>query len=186
MIRSYDRHTGVLLANGLEDEMHYRLSFALAAAIAASFPLPVLAQVIVNQKGGGIAGTAIGGGAKGLKASQVPLATGKNRFGAGTGGTGLGVGNATGGTSAATLAGSGGIGDFSTLGSATGGIKGTGRGLNAVTGGIADPGNFGENTGGINGSRIGAGTGGIADLNSLGASTGGFGEQNAPRFPVAK
>jgi hypothetical protein len=75
---------------------------------------------------------------------------------------------------------------LSSFGSATGGIKGTGRGLNATSGGIADAGSFGENTGGITGSRIGAGTGGIADLNSLGATTGGLGEQNAPRNAVAQ
>jgi hypothetical protein len=170
----------------LEDEMRYRLSLALAAVITANFPGHLLAQAIVNQKFGGIAGTAIGGGAKGITAPQVPLATGKGRFGAGTGGTTLGAGNATGGINGAPRAGSGGIADLSSFGSATGGIQGTGRGFQAVTGGIADLGNLGENTGGISGSRIGAGTGGIADLNSLGATTGGLGEQNAPRFAPAR
>jgi len=171
------------------------LSLVLAAAIIARFPGPGLAQQIsINQKAGGkgvgrtggIAGTAIGPGTTGLTVLQVPLATGRGRFGAGTGGTNLGVGNATGGISGATRAGSGGIRDLGSFGSTTGGVQGTGRGIQAATGGIADPGNLGENTGGINGSRIGAGTGGIADLNSLGATTGGLGEQNAPRFPVAR
>ena len=166
--------------------MRYRLSLVLAAAIIVNFPGDLLAQIFVNQRAGGIAGTAIGGGAKGITAPQVPLATGKGRFGAGTGGTSQGAGNATGGINGATRAGSGGIGDLSSLGSATGGILGTGRGLQAATGGLVDQGNLGENTGGITGSRIGAGTGGISDLNSLGATTGGLGEQNAPRFPIAR
>ncbi|HMF06882.1 MAG TPA: hypothetical protein VKE72_07710 [Methylocella sp.] len=166
--------------------MRRRLSFVLAAALAASFPLPILAQQAGFQKFGGgkpgIPGTAIGG----VKPGQIPLATGKARFGVGTGGIGQGAGNATGGINGATRAGSGGIGDLDSLGSLTGGIQGTGRGLNAVTGGIKDAGSLGENTGGIEGSRIGAGTGGTKDLNSLGATTGGFGEQNAPRIPAAK
>jgi hypothetical protein len=183
-IRPHGRHIAVLLAIAMENEMRYRLSLVLAAAITASFPGHVLAQLAANQKAGGIAGTAIGGGAKGLTAPQIPLATGKGRFGAGTGGTTQGVGNATGGVSDGPRAGSGGIGDLTSFGSATGGIQGTGRGNNAVTGGIKDGGNLGANTGGIIGSRIGAGTGGIADLNSFGATTGGLGEQNAPRIPV--
>jgi hypothetical protein len=166
----------------MENEMRRRLGRVLAAAITANFPGHVLAQAIVNQKGGGIAGTAVGGGAKGLITPQVPLATGTGRFGAGTGGTTQGVGNATGGINGFTRAGSGGIGDLSSFGTNTGGIKDGGRGSQGSTGGIADPGNFGANTGGTTGSRIGAGTGGIADLNSLGATTGGLGEQNAPRF----
>jgi hypothetical protein len=175
----------VLLANAVENEMRRRLSFVLAAALAASFPLPILAQqLFVNQKAGGIAGTAIGGGAKGLPVPQVPLATGKARIGVGTGGIGQGAGNATGGINGATRAGSGGIGDLDSLGSVTGGIHATGRGLNAVTGGIKDEGGLGADTGGIDGTRIGAGTGGIKDLNSFGATTGGLGEQNAPRFAI--
>lgn len=166
--------------------MLYRLSLVLAAAITANFPAHVRAQIVVNQRTGSIAGTGIAGGAKGLSPPQVPLATGKGRFGAGTGGTSLGVGNATGGIDGATRAGSGGTGDLSSSGTETGGIRGAGRGLNAATGGIADAGNFGENTGGISGSRIGAGAGGTGDLNSLGATIGGIGEQNAPRFPVAR
>src|SRR5262249_24375222 len=162
----------------MENEMRYRLSLVLAAAIMA-IPEHVLAQqIFINQKTGGMAGTAIGPGATGLTVPRVPLATGKARFGVGTGGTSAGVGNATGGVSGSALGGRGGAGDSSALGSGTGGTQGAGRGIQAATGGIADPGNLGENTGGINGSRIGAGTGGLADLNSLGATTGGLGEQN--------
>ena len=172
----------------MENEMRYRLGLVLAAAIIANFPGHALAQgqLFVNRKAGGIAGTAIGGGAKGIAAPQIPLATGKARFGVGTGGIGQGAGNATGGINGATRAGSGGIGDLDSLGSLTGGIQGTGRGLNAVTGGIKDAGSLGENTGGIEGSRIGAGTGGTKDLNSLGGTTGGLGEENAPRIVPAK
>jgi len=166
--------------------MRCRLSLLLAPAIIASFPGPILAQIFVNKKGGGIAGTAVGGGAKGLTPPQAALATGNRRFGAGNGGTTQGVGNATGGINGATRAGSGGIGDLASFGSATGGTRGAGRGNQAPTGGINDLGNLGENTGGINGSRIGVGTGGIADLNSLGATTGGAGEQAAPRFAPAR
>src|SRR5262249_35486688 len=105
----------------MEKEMRCRLSLILAAAIIASFPGPILAQIFLNKKGG-IAGTAIGGGPKGFTTPpQVPLATGKGRLGAGNGGTTQGAGNATGGINGATHAGSGGIGDLSSLGSNTGG-----------------------------------------------------------------
>src|SRR5262249_41280661 len=156
---SHDRHIAVLLANTVEKEMRRRLSFVLAVAIIANFPGHGLAQqLFVNQKAGGIAGTAIGGGGKGLAVPPEPFATGKARFGAGTGGTTQGAGNATGGINGAPRAGSGGIGDLESFGSATGGIQGTGRGLNAVTGGIKDAGSLGTNTGGIDGTRIGVGT----------------------------
>jgi hypothetical protein len=185
LFHSHKCHIAVLLAEATVDEMHRRLSLAAGAALFAVYPGLVLAQqAVIQQFGGGrpgIPGTAIGG----VTPRQIPLATGKARFGAGTGGTTLGTGNATGGINGATRAGSGGINDLSTFGSGTGGIQGEGRGNQAPAGGIADAGSLGENTGGLSGSRIGAGTGGIGDLNSLGAATGGFGEQNAPRFPTA-
>jgi hypothetical protein len=166
--------------------MHRRLSLAAGAALFAVYPGLVLAQQAAIQQFAngkpGIPGTAIGG----VTLNQIPLATGKARFGAGTGGTGQGAGNATGGINGATRAGSGGIADLASFGANTGGIVPTGRGLQAATGGTADQGTLGENTGGISGSRIGAGTGGIGDLNSLGATTGGLGEQSAPRFAPAR
>ena len=121
------------------------------------------------------------------------MLTGQGRFGAGTGGTGLGIGNATGGILDAPRAASGGVQDRLTFGTGSGGIQATGRGLNAGTGGVNDQANasFGRNTGGIMGSLTGAGalgvgTGGIGDANSLGATTGGLGEQTAPRFQVVQ
>jgi hypothetical protein len=168
--------------------MRCSFSLILATALIASIPGLALAQA-VNRTGGGIAGTAFGGGTTPF---QVPLLTGQGRFGAGTGGTELGVGNATGGSMGAPRAASGGVGDRLTLGSSTGGIRGTGRALNAATGGVNDTANAnGRNTGGILGSLTGAGglgvgTGGIGDADSLGATTGGFGEQTAPRFQVVQ
>ena len=110
----------------------------------------------------------------------------RNHLGAGTGGTGLGVGNATGGIVGTTRAGTGGLQDNTAWGSSTGGINGVGRGLPVGTGGLNDQVELGLDTGGINGSGIGAGSGGIGDLNSLGAGTGGINEQNAPRFRVGQ
>jgi hypothetical protein len=82
----------------------FSFSLSLATALIAGVPGLALAQA-VNRVGGGIAGTALGGGTTPF---QVPLLTGQGRFGAGTGGTGLGVGNATGGILDAPRAASGG------------------------------------------------------------------------------
>lgn len=173
--------------------MRRRLTLALAAAffggstILAHAQAPVVKQAgegnqaHVGKKLGGIAGTGIGTAA-GITANQVPLATGKGHVGAGTGGTGTGIGNATGGTKDAARAGTGGLLDTTAWGISTGGIIGTGRGLDAKAGGINESAWYGMDTGGINGSVIGSGVGGLNDLNSLGYGTGGINEQNAPRF----
>ena len=166
--------------------MHCSFSLILATALIASVPGLAMAQA-VNKAGGGVAGTAFGGGTTPF---QVPLLTGQGRFGAGTGGTGLGVGNATGGIKDTPRAASGGTLDTFSFGAGTGGLKATGRGLNTASGGVNDQGNA-SSTGGIMGSLTGAGalgvgTGGIGDQNSLGATTGGFGEQTAPRFQVVQ
>jgi hypothetical protein len=165
------------------------LSLALAAAIAPSAPGHVLAQVISKSGGGGIAGTALGGTVSGTTKFEVPLLSGQGRLGAGTGGTGRGAGNATGGTAGFARAGTGGVNDGLTFGIATGGLQATARGLQAGTGGVQDQAgaNYGRSTGGVVGSLTGAfalgvGTGGVADQNSLGANTGGLGEDTAPRF----
>jgi hypothetical protein len=174
--------------------MRCRLTLAVAAAFVGGFSIGAYAQAPVSRafsleapavvtRGGGVAGTAIGTGA-GAAGQHVPLIIGSGHLGAGTGGIGLGVGNATGGISAVTRAGAGGLLDNTTLGSSTGGTNGVGRGLGVGTGGLNDQVELGLDTGGINGSGIGAGTGGRGDLNSLGASTGGTKEQNAPRFRV--
>ena len=180
--------------------MRYRLILAVVAAFIGSSSAPALAQAPVaalgiapalappsiNRGGTGLAGTGFGAAVE-IAPRQIPLLTGRGHIGAGTGGTGGGVGNASGGINGTTRAGTGGIRDTTDWGIATGGINGTGRGLNAATGGINDGGGaFGRNTGGINGSTIGAGTGGIGDLNSLGAVTGGIREGNAPRFQVVQ
>ncbi|VFU08992.1 hypothetical protein [Methylocella tundrae] len=120
------------------------------------------------------------------RARSPAMISGTAHIGAGTGGTGLGMGNAVGGIKDnATGAGIGGIFDQTSLGSATGGVNGFGAGFNAPTGGIKDASNQGINTGGVIGSAIGSGTGGIRDLNTLGAGTGGTSEgNNAPRYRV--
>ena len=182
--------------------MRYRLTLAVAAALVGGSSIAAYAQAPAAQapaagavagfpglpsvvsRGGGVAGTAIGKGA-GAAGQHVPLIIGTGHLGAGTGGIGLGVGNATGGISAATRAGTGGLHDNTTLGSSTGGTNGVGRGLGVGTGGLNDQVELGLDTGGINGNGIGAGTGGSGDLNSLGAGTGGIKEQNAPRFQEA-
>jgi hypothetical protein len=166
--------------------MRCSFSLSLATALIVSVPGLALAQA-VNRVGGGIAGTALGGGTTPF---QVPLLTGQGRFGAGTGGTGLGVGNATGGILDAPRAASGGVQDRVTFGTGSGGLRAAGRGLNTATGGVNDQGNA-SNTGGITGSQtgsgaLGVGTGGIGDAVSLGATTGGLGEPTAPRFQVVQ
>jgi hypothetical protein len=180
-----------------ERHMRYRLTLAVAAALVGGSSIAAYAQQApaagavagfpglpsVVSRSGGVAGTAIGKGA-GAADQHVPLIIGTGHLGAGTGGIGLGVGNATGGISAATRAGTGGLHDNTTLGSSTGGTNGVGRGLGVGTGGLNDQVELGLDTGGINGNGIGAGTGGSGDLNSLGAGTGGIKEQNAPRFRV--
>jgi hypothetical protein len=112
------------------------------------------------------------------------MISGVAHIGAGTGGLGLGMGNAIGGVNDNAIgAGAGGIGDLSSRGNYTGGIRGSG-GFNVPTGGINDL-DQGISTGGILGTPIGAGTGGIQDWNTLGASTGGAKEgNNAPRYRV--
>lgn len=178
--------------------MAWRSSMAVAAALIGGSMVPAVAQVpeapvnanrvpaIVIGKGGIIAGTALGGAAGALQQKQANVFLGTGHIGAGTGGTGLGIGNATGGIVDAPRAGTGGINDTVAWGVNTGGIVGSGRGLDAATGGIQDQVSFGQDTGGISGSRIGSGVGGVGDLNSLGAGTGGIKENNAQRFPAAR
>ncbi len=172
--------------------MRCRIGFLLAGVLAASAPGQLAAQVVVSKSGGGgVAGTALGGSANGNPKIQFPLLNGQGRLGAGTGGTGRGVGNATGGTLGSPRAGTGGTADQYSFGISTGGIQGTGRALNVGTGGVKDQAgaNYGRSTGGILGGitgqdGLGVGTGGIEDQTSLGANTGGLGEESAPRFPA--
>jgi hypothetical protein len=171
------------------NNMRCRLSLVLAGILALGAPGHVLAQVVTQKGGGGLAGTAFGGTVKGTTKTEVPLLTGQGRLGAGTGGTGRGAGNATGGITGFPRAGTGGVLDGTTFGIATGGLQASGRGLQAGTGGVQDQAGAhnGRSTGGIVGSltglfALGAGTGGIADQDSLGANTGGLGEETAPRF----
>jgi hypothetical protein len=166
------------------------LSLALAGVLATGAPVHLAAQVVVSKSGGGgIAGTALGGSVSGTSRFQFPLLNGQGRLGAGTGGTGRGVGNATGGTMGSPRAGTGGTADQYSFGISTGGIQGTGRALNVGTGGVRDQAgaNFGRSTGGILGGvtgkdGLGVGAGGIEDQTSVGANTGGLGEESAPRF----
>lgn len=175
---------------------------ALAFAQAVPPNAPVLPPLILNQNGG-IAGTSFGAGGAGAgktsttgpssatkvnPARSAAMVSGASHIGAGTGGLGLGMGNAVGGIQDIALgAGSGGEGDLTSKGSNTGGIIGGGTGLSAGTGGIKDTFNQGINTGGIEGAAIGAGIGGLRDLNTFGASTGGTKEgNNAPRYRVVQ
>jgi hypothetical protein len=175
--------------NITEKLMRRRLTFALAAAAFVGNPVllahaqapPVAAPAPVVTRHGGVAGTGIGFGA-GVTGKHVPLIVGTGHVGAGTNGTSMGVGNATGGIGGSTRAGTGGISDAGSWGTVTGGLSGSGRGLGAGTGAIRDRIELGLDTGGINGTGIGSGVGGISDLNSLGAGTGGLKEQTAPRF----
>ncbi len=183
-------------------------TLSMAAAIVIGSPALALAQqavapnapapppVLLNR-GGGIAGTAFGTARAGAGATSATpanparsaaMVSGTAHIGAGTGGLGLGMGNAVGGfRDTATGAGAGGLGDRATLGSNTGGIAGVGLGINAPTGGIHDAFNQGILTGGVQGTAIGAGVGGLSDLNALGASTGGTKEgDNAPRYRVVQ
>ncbi|MGB8901593.1 MAG: hypothetical protein WCC90_21155, partial [Methylocella sp.] len=103
--------------------MRYRLTLAVAAALVGGSSIAAYAQApaagapaagapaaafpglpAVINRGGGVAGTAVGQGA-GAAGQHVPLIIGSGHLGAGTGGIGLGVGNATGGISAVTRAG---------------------------------------------------------------------------------
>jgi hypothetical protein len=173
--------------------MRYGLILLMAGGLISSSLQLALAQqatqVLVTRQGAGaIAGTALSGA---RNPTQIPLLQGTGRFGAGTGGTNRGVGNATGGINGAPRAGTGGIRDTVSLGTATGGIQGTGVGLDAGIGGTRDQGSYGRDTGGIAGvstgfGGLGAGTGGIEDSNSLGAATGGVAENNAPRFQILR
>jgi hypothetical protein len=193
-----------------------RSTLPLAAAILVGTPALVFAQaippnaparppLILNQNGG-FAGTAFGAGGAGAgstsstttgkttsatpinRARSAAMISGTAHIGAGTGGLELGMGNSVGGVqNTATGSGVGGLGDQSTLGSASGGVLGLGTGLNASTGGVKDAYNQGNVTGGVLGSSIGAGAGGLNDLNSFGASTGGTKEgNNAPRYRVVQ
>jgi len=156
-------------------------SFAMAQQFNAFTPPPVNGQ-------GGIVGTGVGG--EGLTPPTSRITT-RNTFqrlgfshqGAGTGGTGNGIGNAVGGiNNLAVNVGTGGIKDFLTYGSRTGGLLGNGRSLPVGSGGLRDNIYDGAFLGGINGTVLGAGTGGVKDLISLGATTGGMNDNNAPRF----
>jgi hypothetical protein len=189
-----------------------RASLFLAVGAVVAWSSVAFAQApaapIVN-KGGGIAGTALGAGAgaagvlggvagEGLGAdpnlarrratARSPIVIGgTGHIGAGTGGLGPNLGNAVGGIKDTAIgAGSGGVRDATSWGSALGGVNGVGRGLGAGSGGIKDLADIGINTGGINGSAVGAGTGGLQDLNTLGATTGGIKENNAPRFRLGQ
>ncbi|HYP62632.1 MAG TPA: hypothetical protein VEQ16_02020 [Acidocella sp.] len=169
-------------------------AFGLAAsaglAQAQQAVQPMVGGAPILTRGGGIAGTSAGTGTTGTgtTAFRPPqVVAGVGHIGAGTGGTGLGMGNATGGIHATALgAGSGGVNDLGSLGSGTGGIFGTGRGLGAGAGGVVDAVNIGINTGGIEGTAIGSGIGGIADLNGYATGTGGINENNGIRFRVVQ
>jgi hypothetical protein len=116
-----------------ERQMRCRLTLAMVAAFVAGPSIAAHAQApdVVNGVGG-VAGTGIdtGAGAAGQGAG-----TG---IGTGAGATGQGAG--TGGILGTTRAGTGGLRDNATFGSATGGItvSGSGRGSSAGTGGTKD------------------------------------------------
>jgi len=190
--------------------MRARMFLAVSAVVGWSgvaFAQAPAAPII--NRGGGIAGTALGtgAGAAGVQgevavagpeavtgvaprrpSARSPIVVGgSGHIGAGTGGLGQGMGNAVGGIKDIAIgAGSGGLLDGQSWGSGLGGVNGVGRGLGAGSGGIKDLADNGINTGGLNGSAIGAGSGGLQDLNSLGANTGGIRENNAPRFRLGQ
>jgi len=173
--------------------MSRRIGSRLSALVFAAFGLAASAglaqaQQAVQPMVGGAPILTRGGGIAGTSAFRPPqVVAGVGHIGAGTGGTGLGMGNATGGIHATALgAGSGGVNDLGSLGSGTGGIFGTGRGLGAGAGGVVDAVNIGINTGGIEGTAIGSGIGGIADLNGYATGTGGINENNGIRFRVVQ
>lgn len=191
------RDSGLAMENAMR-----RCLFLAVTAVLTSSGMAVAQNApsaeIVNR-GGGVAGTALGTGAgtagvqgesgvtdvarRRARATSPVVVQGTGHIGAGTSGLAPGLGNAVGGIEDAAFgAGTGGLGDVRTWGSALGGVDGVGRGLGAGAGGIRDRFEIGINTGGVNGSPIGAGTGGLGDLNSLGAGTGGIREGNAPRF----
>ncbi len=173
---------------------------------SAQAPAPAGPSAPTINRGGGVAGTALGSGsgAAGVQGNEGErgLAEGARRrararsplvvqgighIGAGTSGLGAGLGNAVGGIDDTAIgAGSGGMLDTTNFGSAVGGVAGLGRGRGAGSGGIRDRTEIGINTGGVQGSPIGAGTGGLRDQNSFGAGTGGIREGNAPRFRVGQ
>jgi hypothetical protein len=177
------RPKAAVSANVTETQMRCRLTLAVVAVCVGGSPVLAYAQTPIVNRAGGIAGTGFGAGAQD-RGKHLPLMIGTGHIGAGTGGIGLGAGNATGGIFDATRAGTGGLHDTTAWGILTGGIHGSGRGLQAGTGGISDRVELGLDTGGIIGDGIGAGSGGLGDLNSLGAGTGGIKEQTAPRFRV--
>jgi hypothetical protein len=182
------------------------VSVGLCWCGVASAQAPAGPSAPTINRGGGVAGTALGtgSGAAGVQGNEGErgLAEGARRrararspvviqgighIGAGTSGLGAGLGNAVGGIGDTAIgAGSGGMLDTTSFGSSVGGVSGLARGLGAGAGGIRDRIEIGINTGGIQGSPIGAGTGGMRDLNSFGASTGGIREDNATRFRVGQ
>ncbi|WP_395666619.1 hypothetical protein [Methylocella sp.] len=188
------------------------VAFCAGALALPSFCGPAFAQTAAVTQSGGIAGTAFGnaGALAGATSTATTLSTttsvtvssatpvtrarppgvviGSGHIGAGTGGLGLGLGNAVGGIKDLAIgAGTGGLDDYMTRGSLTGGVIGAGRAFDAQTGGVKDGTVPGAATGGVQASVIGAGTGGVKDLFTLGASTGGTQEgQNFPRYRVVQ
>ena len=85
-------------ASNAERHMRCRLTLAVAAALVGGSSIAAHAQAPVDQsptvvnRSAGIAGTGIGSGA-GPAGQHVPLIVGTGHLGAGTGGTGMGVGN---------------------------------------------------------------------------------------------
>ena len=162
-------------------------------ALAQAAPATPLTTPVITRNGG-FPGTSFGAAGAGAGATSATVGnrarsgemiSGASHIGAGTGGLGLGMGNAVGGIRDTALgAGTGGL--TLSLRSNTGGVTGAGGGSSSQTGGIKDN-QGGINTGGVNGSAIGAGVGGIYDLNTLAASTGGTKEgNNAPRYRVVQ
>ncbi|MGO9674139.1 MAG: hypothetical protein ACLPSF_08240 [Methylocella sp.] len=192
-----------------------RSTLSLAVAVLAGAPVLAVAQAIppnaptrpsiILNRNGGFAGTGFGVGRAGAgststvaqpptsatpvsHARSAAMISGYAHIGAGTGGLGLGMGNAIGGLRDTAIgSGVGGRDDLTSFGTGTGGVIGAGTGLNAPSGGIKDAFNQGIATGGVQSSAIGAGVGGLNDLNSFGASTGGAKEgDNAPRYRVVQ
>ena len=161
--------------------MRRRLTFALAAAAFVGNPVllahaqapRVATPALVVTRHGGVAGIGIGFGA-GVTGKHAPLIVGTGHVGAGTNGTSMGVGNATGGIGGSTRAGTGGVSDAGSWGTLTGGLSGTGRGLGAGTGGIGDRIELGLDTGSAGGGSIrsAAATAGTSTWRSIRSSRG--------------
>lgn len=167
---TFCRIAGVQDIGVFEAQMTYRLKVAAVAAAIAGSPWQVLAQPVASPLEYGVAIPLVRGPVREAPIVQGPLAVGRPRFGAGTGGITPGSGSGVGGIIGTPRAGTGGVQDTGSLGANTGGIAGAGL---AGTGGISDLGSLGRITGGISGSQE-AGTGGIVDLDSLGSGTGGM------------